>query len=71
MTGADFQPYSNPYKRRCSECGEWIQEGQNVLASIKNNKVRKVVCSEDCRLEFDYKFWSERADEREERTAWN
>lgn len=64
MTGCLLEPFVESvtdYVRRCSECGEKIPKGNPALASIKNGKVRKVVCSENCRLEFDARFWENRA----------
>jgi hypothetical protein len=41
--------------------------GQPILQSIKNGKVKKVVCSEKCRLDFDARIWQEIAARNEKR----
>jgi hypothetical protein len=55
--GSDFTPIHAKLKRRCSECSTVIEKGGPALASIKDGKIRKVVCSEACRVEFDARFW--------------
>jgi hypothetical protein len=59
--GSDF--IRKIYNRmiRCSECGLRIPAGEMVLVSMKKGKVKKIVCGEDCRQEFDARFWSEAA----------
>jgi len=61
MIGSDFQPRVYPHVIRCSECGRKIAAGETALASIREGKVKKIVCSEDCRQEFDARFWAEAA----------
>jgi hypothetical protein len=57
MIGSDFVWIVNPYTRRCGECHKKVEKGERIMASIKGGKVKKYVCSEDCRLEFDNEFW--------------
>jgi len=38
-----------------------------MLASVKKGKVKKAVCSEECRQEFDARVWQEFADLNEKR----
>jgi len=54
-------------RRRCSECGVGIPAGGDMLASVKKGKVKKAVCSEECRQEFDARVWQEFADLNEKR----
>ena len=62
--GSDFIWAAVNHMTRCSECEEKIPAGTMALVSIRNEKVQKRVCSEDCRLEFDSRFWQGRARER-------
>ena len=55
--GNDFVPYSIAHVRRCGECGYKMQVGYRALASIREGKVKKIVCSEECRVDFDARFW--------------
>jgi len=57
LIGSDFQPKPYAYTVRCSECGKKIAASIAVLVSIKDGKVKKRVCGEDCRLTFDDHFW--------------
>ena len=57
MIGSDFVEIKNPYTRRCGECGRKVRLGEPILASIKGGQVKKYVCSENCRLQFDNRFW--------------
>ena len=61
LIGSDFVLVKASKPVRCSECGKHIAKGENVLESVRFGKVQKRVCSEECRLEFDDKFWQERA----------
>jgi hypothetical protein len=61
MIGSDFVPYVMKYKRFCGECHKPMLPGDTVLASIRGGKVKKYVCSEDCRRTFDDGFWQGRA----------
>jgi hypothetical protein len=61
MIGSDFQPRVYPHKVRCSECDHVILAGETALVSVREGKVRKIVCGEDCRQEFDARFWAEAA----------
>lgn len=65
MIGSDFQPYEMPYSARCQPCGKLMKKGETVLASIREGKVRKRVCSEDCAKTFDLEFWEGVADYNE------
>jgi predicted nucleic acid-binding Zn ribbon protein len=59
--GSDFVTVFARQHRRCSECSKVILKGESYLASIKDGKVKKTVCSEECRLEFDARFWQNAA----------
>jgi hypothetical protein len=61
LIGNDFQPHMMQYTGHCSECSEKLPVGTMALASIKDGKVKKIVCSEACRQEFDARFWDEAA----------
>ncbi len=63
--GSDFQRVKQEHRTICSECGADIPAGGIALESIRGGKCRKRVCSEDCRLEFDNRYWQERAALRE------
>lgn len=63
--GSDFVPYALLSTRPCGECGGRMHKGDTVLASLRNGKPQKIVCSENCRLEFDNYFWQEVARKRE------
>lgn len=63
--GSDFVEILCLAMRRCSECGRKIFKGETMLAAkTKDGTILKYVCSEDCRLEFDNRFWQERARRR-------
>ncbi len=67
MIGSDFVEHVSTRQRYCSECGVRIPAGIPAMVSIKNNRVRKVLClSEDCRVNFDDHFWQEVARQRRE-----
>lgn len=57
VIGMNFVQQPAPRDTKCSECGRPIVKGTECLASIRDGKVRKRVCSEDCRLEFDARIW--------------
>jgi hypothetical protein len=57
MIGNDFVKVWNSVKRKCGECGNTIPKGEYMLASYKDGKCKKIVCSEECRLEFDAWVW--------------
>jgi hypothetical protein len=57
MIGSDFVEHIETSMVYCSECGKKIRPGEKSLCSIRGGKVKKRVCSEDCRLEFDNGFW--------------
>ena len=67
VLGSDFTKMTSVVRRRCSECGKDIPAGGDMLASVKKGKVKKVVCSEECRLEFDARVWQEFADLNEKK----
>lgn len=67
MIGSDFLPEIRPVTSQCSECGRWMYKAQEALVSRKNGKVKKVVCCEDCRLEFDARVWDTIATKNEYR----
>ena len=62
--GSDF--VRRRYKRlsRCSECGVKIPANTVALISIRGGRVMKRVCGEDCRQEFDSRFWQAQAAKR-------
>lgn len=67
MIGSDFAWEETLKSRRCSECGT---RGHRMLVSRRGpgpRQVKKIVCSESCRLAFDDVYWQGRADETEEK----
>lgn len=64
LLGSDFTP--DPVRRhaRCGECGKKMRRGEVSLVSVRDGKVRKRVCGENCRLEFDDRMWQGVADKR-------
>lgn len=62
--GSDFILRAAEYTTFCSECDRSIPKGELAFVSIRNGKIQKRVCSEDCRLEFDARYWQERAAKR-------
>ena len=48
-------------KRECSECRERIMLGQPFLISRRNGVVKKILCSDKCREEFDARYWDAQA----------
>jgi hypothetical protein len=58
---ASFVSEISKRKRKCSECGERIMLGQPFLISRRNGVVKKVLCSEKCRQDFDARYWDARA----------
>jgi hypothetical protein len=67
LIGNDFIKRPATRSCYCSECGKKIRKGEPELVSIRRGKVRKRVCSEECRLEFDSAIWQEFADKNEGR----
>lgn len=69
MTGFyfKFEPEVLTYMRRCSECGKEMPKGSEALVSRKHGKVKKIVCSEECRVNFDDAIWQHYAAERNRR----
>jgi hypothetical protein len=59
--GSDFQRVKQTHRTRCSECGAGIPVGEIALESIRDGKCRKRVCSNQCRIDFDDRYWQERA----------
>ena len=65
VIGSDFVWEDSEKVRRCSECGT---RGHRMLVSRRGpspKQVKKVVCSEPCRLAFDDAYWQDRADRME------
>lgn len=62
--GNDFTEWTQTKTSRCSECNKIMPIGSKVMASIRNGRVQKKVCSDNCRLEFDARFWDEVASKR-------
>ena len=62
--GSDFQRVKQEHSTICSECGSGIPAGGIALESVRDGKCHKRVCSEECRLEFDNRYWQERARRR-------
>ena len=58
LIGSDFTQVVQTRKTRCSECGFNIPVGDTALESIKDGKCVKRVCGENCRMDFDDRFWS-------------
>lgn len=66
--GSDFVLELRRLRRvRCSECRRWLGTDESALVSRRKGVVQKRVCSEDCRLEFDARFWQRMAMRRERR----
>lgn len=65
MIGSDFIEMQSMERKRCSECGRNIEPKTNYLASIKRGKVKKIVCGEQCRLDFDDRFWQDVVDQKQ------
>ncbi len=59
LIGSDFVRVISDRVRHCSQlnCGKRIKKGDTCLMSIRDGKVKKIVCSEDCRQDFDAEFW--------------
>lgn len=57
--GSDFVSEVCKRNVRCSECNRWIGAGAKALVSVRKGRVQKRVCGEDCRLEFDARYWAE------------
>lgn len=57
--GSDFNPQVCKVNVRCSECNRWIGAGATALVSVRKGRVQKRVCGEECRLEFDARYWDE------------
>ena len=64
MIGSDFIGEPSPRSCRCSECGGKISMGDLRLVSRRGGVVKKIICSEDCRLTFDDRIWQEFADKQ-------
>lgn len=54
---ASFTNRTYPTAEICSECDKSHPAGHAWLVSIRNGRVQKRVCSEDCRFMFDHKYW--------------
>ena len=59
--GNDFIEEISEFKYYCSECHKAILRGDKCLVSRRYGKVQKRICSEECRLTFDDRFWRVRA----------
>lgn len=59
LIGSDFVRVQCSQAKHCSECGARIPAGGYVLVSVRGGKTRKIVCSEDCRLNFDERIWEQ------------
>jgi hypothetical protein len=64
MIGNDFIEWTQLKTSRCSECNKVMLAGTKALASIRKGRVQKKICSEECRLVFDDKFWQSVAESR-------
>lgn len=65
MIGSDFNIEQFSRAKRCSECLKKISVNTKCLVSRdRNGKNKKIVCSENCRLEFDDRYWQHRVDRR-------
>jgi hypothetical protein len=60
LIGSDFVRMVSDRARRCSQldCGKHIKKGDTFLASVRDGKIKKIVCSESCRQNFDAEFWA-------------
>ncbi len=65
MIGNDFQPETMERLWQCSECRKEFLKGTIALVSRKLGKVKKRVCSEECRKTFDFNYWWAKADARD------
>ena len=59
LIGSDFVRVQCSEAKHCSECGGRIPAGEFALVSARGGKTRKIVCSEDCRLNFDERIWKQ------------
>lgn len=54
-------------------CGRWLNAGDEHLVRYYRNDVgmpcRTVICSEECRLDYEDRHWQAKADAREEKTG--
>ena len=64
LIGSDFVWVVQKRSTRCSECHDTIRTGAKALASIRDGKCKKRVCSETCRLDFDTNIWLNAANRR-------
>ena len=55
--GSDFVKQIYCRSVRCGECGQKFPAGFTWLVSIRNGRIQKRVCGEECRLEFDNRYW--------------
>ena len=65
-TRPDFEVEVLKLAASCSECHRKKGAGQTMLVSKRNGQVKKRVCSEECRQDFEDWYWQEIADDREE-----
>jgi hypothetical protein len=66
-TAASFKREVVAHDTKCGECGGVIRSGHSMLTARNphTGKVAKRVCSHECRLDFDDRFWQDKADKRE------
>ena len=65
MIGSDFKTILVAIPSKCSECGKKLKPGDEARISTRKGKVMKRICMEEqCRLDFDDRFWQEKARER-------
>lgn len=62
---ASFTEQLAPKSYKCSECGDRFPKDSPCLVSIRNGRVTKRICGEECRLTFDDRIWQERANENQ------
>ena len=69
-TRANFVEEMAVYSCNCSECLNKISKGSTRLVSRRNGRVMKVVCSEECRQDFEARFLDEVANNHERSPRW-
>ncbi|MCP4201889.1 MAG: hypothetical protein GY769_08145 [bacterium] len=67
---SDFEYEFSGGATRCSECKTPIRKGGPCLvAKDKKGRVRKKVCSQECRAEFEDRIWQEIVTEKQSEKA--
>ena len=56
LIGSDFTEKTYGISKTCSECLRRFPPDHVWLVSIRNGRVRKRVCSEECRMKFDDEY---------------